>query len=160
MTRKEKLDLVTKFGAAARATQKEYGVPASITVAQAILESSWGQSELAREGNNYFGIKARAGEEYCEFDTTEYVAGVAGRERAKFRKFRSMQESFDGHARLLSCADRYQPAMAVKNDPLAFALQLKLCGYATDPKYPQKLTALIHQYNLTSFDAAGEAATA
>ena len=58
---------------AAQFTQRMYGVPASITIAQAILESGWGKSELARSANNYFGIKVPSSGAYVEFETAEYV---------------------------------------------------------------------------------------
>lgn len=152
MTRQDKLDLVEKFGAAAKASQQKYGVPASITIAQAILESGWGESQLAKQCNNFFGIKDVDHESYQEFPTTEYSKGRKTRELARFEKYPSFESCFAAHARLLSIADRYQPAMAADN-PRSFALQLLACGYSTDPSYPDKLIALVRQYALTRFDA-------
>lgn len=153
MTRQDKLALIEKFGAAARDSQNLYGVPASITVAQAILESGWGQTELATQDNNYFGIKARAGEDYCEFPPDALEKAKGDLTPKLYAKFGSMQESFARHGSLLANADRYQPAMAVASDSLAFAAQLQRCGYSEDPQYAAKLTNLIRQYNLTRFDA-------
>lgn len=159
MTRQEKLDMVEQFGAAARASHRKYGVPASTTIAQAILESGWGQSLLAKKAKNFFGIKdTDFCEGYVEFKTREVFSGKETRVPARFEKYASVSLSFEHHARLLSESDRYQPAMAVADDPEKFALQLLACGYATDPKYPNLLKALIRQYNLTRFDAAEEAA--
>jgi flagellum-specific peptidoglycan hydrolase FlgJ len=157
LTRQQKLAIVEQFGSAAIESMKECDVPASISVAQAILESAWGQSKLSRECNNYFGIKARKhmlpGEEYQEFQTHEYERGVLELVVAKFQKFKSSADCFKRHGELLSSSDRYQPAMAVAHDPQKFAVRLLGCGYSTDPLYPQKLTKLIDQYNLTRFDA-------
>ncbi|MGH9580047.1 MAG: glycoside hydrolase family 73 protein, partial [Terriglobales bacterium] len=96
--------------------------------------------------------KARQGEEYCEFQTTEYRNGIPRREAARFRKFPSLAACFARHGELLATLPRYGPAMACASDPLAFALELQRCGYATDPKYPAKLAAIIGQYNLTQYD--------
>lgn len=163
LTRQQKLDLVERWGAAARVSQEQFGVPASITVAQAILESGWGQTDLAVKGNNFFGIKdTEFCEGYIEFPTAEYVNGKVQIVRAKFEKYPTEERSFEHHARLISSADRYQPAMEVAKDPGAFALQLLACGYSTEPRYPKLLMDLVRQYNLTRFDApaAEEAATA
>jgi len=163
LTYKQKLAFVAQIAPAAQASQAKYGVPASITIAQAILESSdrngnWGRSGLAVSCNNFFGIKARAGEEYAEYATTEDPDGPGPKPpipaRAKFRRFRSVAESFDRHAQLLASLRRYQPAMAVASDPLRFAAQLQRCGYATDGKYPGKLADLISNFDLTKYDRA------
>jgi flagellum-specific peptidoglycan hydrolase FlgJ len=154
LTYKKKLEFIAHIAPLAQASQAKFGVPASITIAQAILESAWGQSQLTLKANNFFGIKARAGEDYCEFQTTEFRNGHAVRELARFRKFRSAQESFDRHAQLLSSLGRYQAAMAAASDPLVFASRLQQCGYATDPMYPVKLADLIGDFNLTQYDAA------
>jgi flagellum-specific peptidoglycan hydrolase FlgJ len=146
---------IEQMAPAAQASQTKYGVLASITLAQAILESGWGKYAI---GNNYFGIKARQGEDYCDARTTEFVKGQKIRITARFRKFRTVQECFERHGELLATAKCYRPAMAVSGDPLAFALQLQRCGYATDPKYAQKLTDLIRDFDLTKFDAVQSAA--
>jgi flagellum-specific peptidoglycan hydrolase FlgJ len=156
LTREQKLCLVVMFAAAAQESQRKWGVPSSITIAQAILESAWGQSKLAIECNNYFGIKARKhllpGEEYQEFPTREVRNGKNEIELARFQKFKSIPDCFQRHGELLSCSDRYAPAMEVADDPAKFAIQLLGCGYSTDPKYPKLLGDLIRQYKLTRFD--------
>jgi flagellum-specific peptidoglycan hydrolase FlgJ len=159
MTRQQQDAWIANYGPMAHASQLKTGVPASITLAQAILESRWGCSGLALQCNNFFGIKARhvkgvAIEDYKEFLTTEYDAGGKPHaEEADFARFKSVQESFDRHAQLLSGAQRYRRAMAVKDDPLDFAIKIQECGYATDPNYPNKLTHLVRDFNLTRYDA-------
>jgi len=156
-TRKQQLDFLARVIPAAQASQAKYGIPASVTIAQAILESGWGASKLAITCNNYFGIKARIRdgkpiEDYADFRTTEYFGKTPTSVVAKFRKFRSTAECFVRHAELIGTSKRYRPAMAVTNDPLAFALQLQLCGYCTDPDYASDLAGLIRQWDLTQYD--------
>lgn len=148
---------------AAQAAQRKYGVPTSVTVAQAILESSnamgWGQSQLAKEGNNFFGIKATHLDDpssYIEFKTHEYLKNHIETIEAKFARYQEPEESFEAHARLLAMAHRYAPAMAVRNDPEAFCMRLQQCGYSTNPSYAVLLFKLIKDYDLTQYDIAPE----
>jgi flagellum-specific peptidoglycan hydrolase FlgJ len=137
----------------ARASQEAWGVPASITIAQAIQESGWGKSELAIKARNYFGVKAVQDAAYVQFPTNEVLKdGRTVRELAHFAFYRSPAESFDAHGKLLATHVRYQPAMAAVDDPAAFALQLQACGYSTDPNYPSELMRLVKQFNLTQYD--------
>ena len=147
----------------AQAAQRKWGVPASVTIAQAILESSnqlgWGQSQLAREANNYFGIKAVHATDpntYIELPTHEYIHGVCEMVEADFARYQDAGESFDAHARLLATASRYAPAMAVRSDPASFAGKLQSCGYSTSPTYASMLTKLISIYDLTQYDIQPE----
>jgi flagellum-specific peptidoglycan hydrolase FlgJ len=144
---------------AAQATQRRWGVPASVTIAQAILESSsslgWGKSQLATLANNFFGIKALHAanpDTYVEFDTREFVNGLPQIVKAKFERYGSMLESFDDHGRLLATAPRYASAMAVREDPESFCIQLQHCGYSTSSSYAVTLLKLIHEYDLTQYD--------
>lgn len=142
---------------AAQACQQSCGVPASVTLAQAILESGWGNTGLAREANNYFGIKAGAHatpDQYMEFPTAEYENGKRVMVEAEFAKYPSVAASFIAHGLLLSSAQRYAPAMAVKDDPLAFAQQLQACGYSTSPTYASTLAELMREFNLMQYDLA------
>lgn len=155
----EQSDFLKKAVLAAQYAQRSYGVPASITIAQAILESGWGKSELASECNNFFGIKASNTldpETYKEFPTHEYVHGKEVGIIAAFRKYASAELCFGAHARLLACSDRYKPAMAVRGDARAFATQLQLCGYSTNPQYASLLTDLINEFDLTQYDLTPE----
>lgn len=157
VTRAQQFAFLKTVAAAARASQAKWGVPASITIAQAIQESGWGQSELAQNGNNFFGVKvahADGSEPYVQLPTREVTKdGRTIRELAMFHRYASPEESFDAHGRLLATLVRYQPAMAVADDPAAFALQIQHCGYCTDPNYPSELMRLVKQFNLTQYDA-------
>lgn len=145
-------DFLQRTVGAAQHSQRVTGVPASITLAQAILESGCGQSALAVRSNNYFGIKARVGEDYREFSTYEFVDGRRVREIARFARYPSPAESFRAHAALLATLPRYRPAMAVCSYPQAFAEQLQACRYSTDPNYARKLMELVDQFDLTQYD--------
>ncbi|MBI2956537.1 MAG: glucosaminidase domain-containing protein [Acidobacteria bacterium] len=138
------------------------GLPASVILAQAILESDWGCSALARRHRNLFGIKASAGANASEavvYPTTEYRGGQPQRERARFAHYASYEQCLEDYARVLS-RPRYARARAVAANPLAFAVELQRCGYATDPRYAHKLAVLIRRYRLTQYDVAVEAGTA
>lgn len=137
---------------AAQLSQERFGVPASITIAQAILESGWGKSGLAVKANNYFGVKAVQGHDYMDFRTTEYVHGVPEHVMAHFAKYGSMAESFTAHAWLLSSLPRYAPAMAHRDDPRAFAEAIKAGGYSTAPDYADELMGLVIQWRLAQYD--------
>lgn len=136
----------------AQMSASKWGVPASVTLAQCILESGWGQSRLARRANNYFGVKAIPGEDYCEFPTTEVLQGRTVREMAEFARYPSAIESFNAHARLLATRSQYARAMRHAGDPVAFASALKACGYSTDPTYGFLLIELMDEFNLQRYD--------
>lgn len=146
---------------AAQAAQRQYGVPASVTLAQWEIESAWGTSKLATEAQNYFGIKAEHLSDpstYEEFPTLEYANGKRAMVVADFEKYPDAAASFTDHARLLATAPRYAPAMAVNDDPLAFAMQLQVCGYSTNrppappPNYGTVLGNIITWANLSQYD--------
>jgi flagellum-specific peptidoglycan hydrolase FlgJ len=148
---------------AARASMAATGVPASITIAQAILESGWGRTRLATEFNNYFGIKANqeqiADHDYCEFNTQEEEGHDLKTITAKFAQYASPVESFTAHG-LLLCRPHYITAMVRKDDPDAFAWALgpkttahpEGCGYSTLTAYHDRLMSLVRIYNLTQYD--------
>jgi flagellum-specific peptidoglycan hydrolase FlgJ len=148
---------------------KQTGVPASVTLAQAILESSdkygnCGQSKCALPPcNNFFGIKASGNEDYVEFPTKEFKDGHAYMEPgAHFKKFASPEESFMRHGELLASLPRYRPAMEARREPLAFAMQLQQCGYSTledsdgNRIYAQRLRSLMTEYRLARWDIPPE----
>lgn len=146
---------------AAQASQKLSEIPASITIAQAILESGWGQSALARQANNFFGIKAAAHlapDQYAEFPTSEFVDGRRKAVMAAFAKYASPADSFAAHTRLIAGSARYQPAMAVAHNPGQFAYALQQCGYSTlqdargNPIYAIRLLQLVGEFDLTQYD--------
>jgi flagellum-specific peptidoglycan hydrolase FlgJ len=140
---------------AAQAAMSQYGVPASVTLAQWELESGWGTSKLATEANNFFGIKAEHLNDpntYEEFPTWEYENGQRVLVEADFERYPDAASSFADHGRLLSQATRYAPAMAVKDDPYAFANELQACGYSSSPDYGTSLGNIIRGANLTQYD--------
>lgn len=140
---------------AAIQSQRMTGIPASITIAQAILESGWGRSALATEANNYFGIKATAHltpDQYIEMPTHEFVDGRSTPKMAKFARYTSPAESFASHARLISSAPRYAPCMAEVGSAAGFAAELQVCGYSTNPDYAWDLMNLVIEFDLRQYD--------
>ena len=145
-------DFISTIKGAALACQKEDGIPASFTIAQAALESAWGESLLTRSANNLFGIKADAswtGERY-RIATTEYVAGVATPVEAWFRQYANWQESILDHVRFLKGA-RYAGAFKTSSG-VTFGYAIASAGYATDPNYGTKIARVIHTHGLESLD--------
>lgn len=144
---------------AAQRSQRDFGIPASVTIAQAILESGWGQSALAVKANNFFGIKANAHaapDQYAEFPTTEFVDGRKKSVMAAFARYATPADSFNAHAKLLATTARYAPAMEAAGSPRAFAFRLMRCGYSTNPEYSDSLIDLIDEYDLTQYDLSPE----
>jgi flagellum-specific peptidoglycan hydrolase FlgJ len=150
VTRKDQLAFIEKIAPAARASQSAHGVPASVIIAQAILESGWGQHA---PGNNFFGIKKGAlNAPYIESRTN---LAADSEKRAKFRSFDSVRACFNAHGILLSTDPRYQGAMADTGNPIVFATRLRDCGYSEDPGYGKKLVKLMADFKLMRFDRAG-----
>jgi flagellum-specific peptidoglycan hydrolase FlgJ len=150
----------------AQQAQKRWDVPASVTIAQAILESSndqgWGRSQLAVKANNYFGIKAtdlKNPEHYIELPTPEFIHGQKQTVEADFARYGNLSESFDAHGHLLSTAERYRPAMLVSDDPEMFCIRLQQCGYSTSPSYAITLQKLIKDYDLAQYDCRPDPAS-
>lgn len=138
--------------AAAQAAQRRWGVPAAISIAQWALESGWGR-HMPPGSSNPFGIKARAGEPAVTVPTREYRHGRWVVEQAAFRKFGSIAEAFDAHARLLATAGAYAAARQYVHDDDAYADALQ-GHYATDPHYGALLRAIIRGANLKQYDVA------
>jgi flagellum-specific peptidoglycan hydrolase FlgJ len=140
---------------AAQASARVWTVPASVTLAQWITESSWGTSKLALACNNFFGIKGShlaAPSTYEEFPTVEYESGKRVIVEALFAKFTTETGCFDAHASLLMNAPRYKPAMLAADHPNVFAVDLQKCGYSTSPTYGADLMTLMRDYNLYQYD--------
>ncbi|MGU3387850.1 peptidoglycan-binding protein [Methylobacterium sp. D53M] len=142
--------------AAALASQTKWGVPASVTIAQYILESGNG-AHMPPGSNNPFGIKASGGQPYVEVGTSEVRNGVWRREPARFRKFPTLADAFDAHGKLLATAPAYRAAMRQSKDAGRFCDALTGV-YATDPGYGGKLKRVIARYDLAQFDATDEIA--
>lgn len=133
------------------------GIPASIKLAQGMLESNWGRSELANTANNHFGIKCGAawtgGEYYREDDDYNKQGELM---KSCFRKFESAEESYTAHSEfLMDPKKEYRYGFLFEletTDYRAWAQGLKDAGYATDPAYPEKLISIIEKYNLDRYD--------
>jgi flagellum-specific peptidoglycan hydrolase FlgJ len=125
----------------------KYRIPASITLAQGILESGNGRSTLALKSNNHFGIKCHKGWE------GKKVYHDDDRRHECFRKYNNPEGSFDDHSMFLTTRGRYSFLFDLKEDNYkAWAKGLKKAGYATDRKYPSKLIALVEEFHLHQYD--------
>ena len=123
------------------------GIPASITLAQGLLESGYGRSELALKSNNHFGIKCHNNWKGGSVYHDDVAKGEC------FRKYDTPEESYRDHSDFLRFRDRYKFLFDYKiTDYKSWAYGLKKAGYATDPKYPVKLINLIETYRLYQFD--------
>ena len=141
----------------ALAAQRQYGIPAAVTIAQAIDESAWGQSQLATQDNNLFGIKGTGPAGSVVVPTQEYENGQPVTVNAPFRVYGNVAQSISDHSLLLASGSAYQQAMADRRSPDAFANDLTGV-YATDPDYGANLITIMRQYNLYRFDAGRPAA--
>lgn len=131
-----------------------YGIPASIILAQACLESGNGNSRLAVRGNNHFGIKCHNGWKGKKIYKTDDKFGDC------FRKYISAEESFKDHSEFLKNGKRYQSLFEIpRTDYKSWARGLKAAGYATNPKYAQLLIDIIEKNNLQQFDNDGSKAS-
>lgn len=157
-TKEEQRQFIERVGALAAADMQASGVLASLTIAQAILESGWGTSELATKANALFGIKADGrwpGKAYSK-ETKECYDGVSYTTvTALFRAYGSWEESVNDHSDFLVCSARYAAVIGEKDYRKA-AEAIKAAGYATAPDYAEKLVRLIETYGLTTYDGAGE----
>jgi LysM repeat protein len=137
------MDYIGQYSDIAVRQQKLHGIPASITLAQGILESGAGNSEMARRSNNHFGIKCHnswTGDTVVFFDDGE---------NSCFRKYDKVEESYEDHSQFLIRGKRYAPLFQLDpNDYKGWAYGLKNAGYATDPTYADKLIRIIETYGL------------
>jgi flagellar protein FlgJ len=135
---------------AAQDCQRKTGIPASITLAQAALESSWGARAI---GNNLFGIKADRSwtGPTVSFATTEHLGGKDVGLVDKFRRYSSWLDSMIDHAQFLLKNPRYAPCFKETTGP-GWARALQACEYATDPDYAKKLIDIMRGRNLTFYD--------
>jgi len=142
-------DYVDTFSEVAQLEMKAYGIPASITLAQGLLESGFGKGALAQKTNNHFGIKCHTGWEgdYDFHDDDE--------KGECFRKYNHPMYSYRDHSLFLTKRGRYAFLFEYRNtDYKKWAHGLRKAGYATDKRYPQKLISLIERYELSKFDKA------
>jgi flagellum-specific peptidoglycan hydrolase FlgJ len=138
---------------------RQYGVPPSVTIAQAVLESGWGRSGLASVDRNYFGIKCQSGgfgtiASGCHvYQTTECdKAGKCFATSDAFRTYPTMAHSFRDHGYFLKVNKRYAPAFVYTKDANNFIWQVWKAGYATDPNYYTKVTGIMAAYQLYKYD--------
>ena len=141
---------IKTYSALAIEQQKKYKIPASITLAQGLLESGAGQSDLARRSNNHFGIKChsdwRGGRVYHDDD----LRGEC------FRKYKRVEDSYEDHSKFLK-RSRYDQLFRLKiTDYKGWARGLQKCGYATDRAYANKLIKVVEDYELYRFDSGKE----
>lgn len=151
-----------KYAPYALSTQSKFGVPATITLAQAALESAWGKSGLTVNANNFFGIKDFPNDEWHAenyvANTQEYGSGGYYSLPQPFRKYTTPQGSFNDHANFLKVNKRYGKLFTLPvTDTVGWATGLKTAGYATDPLYASKLINIVSKYNLSAvIEAAAE----
>jgi flagellum-specific peptidoglycan hydrolase FlgJ len=138
------------FGPVARAVSQSSGVPASIILAQAALETGWGSTSIG-DAKNLFGIKGTGPAGSVTVPTREVINGRSVTVNAAFRKYNTWMESFQDHSRLLQTS-RYANCMRYRNDPDQFARELQRAGYATDPQYASKLISIMRSNNLYEYN--------
>ncbi|MBV6304951.1 glucosaminidase domain-containing protein [Candidimonas humi] len=147
-------DFIAAIAPAAQAAMRETKVPASVTIAQAALESGWGAHA---PGHNLFGIKADASwiAPVTTKKTHEVVNGKTIIIEAKFRAYPDWLGSIEDHARFLVENPRYASAFEHCDDGEDFAWAIARAGYATDPDYASKLISIIRAHTLLALDTAG-----
>lgn len=141
---------IKKYRKTAIKEMRKYGIPASITLAQGILESGSGESRLAKKGKNHFGIKC----------TSDWHGRTIREDDDKkdecFRRYRRAKHSYRDHSEFIATKKRYAFLFEYdKRDYKAWAQGLKQAGYATNPNYPTLLINLIEKYNLDKYDKRG-----
>jgi len=141
------LDYIETYKDVAQSNMKKYGIPASIILGQAILESGAGTAPLSEQANNHFGIKCHKDwlGESIKYDD-DSIAEC-------FRKYYNASDSFRDHALFLTKGSRYSSLFKLnKTDYKAWAKGLKAAGYATDIEYPTKLIGIIERFQLYKYD--------
>ena len=139
-------EYIDKYKDLAIEEMAEYHIPASITLAQGLLESGAGKSYLSRQGNNHFGIKSHGWQ-------GRTIRHDDDAKQESFRAYNSVKESYEDHSRFLANRDRYQRLFQLSpTDYKGWAHGLKACGYATNPSYANRLIAIIETYQLYEYD--------
>ena len=150
-------EFIKEVAPAAQREQRKYHISASITIAQAGLESNWGRSRLAAKYNNLFGIKANSKRNRVRMYTTENVNGKTIKVKQYFQTYDSWADSINAHTQLIvnGTADnhnRFKAVTTAQNYRQA-AIALQQGGYATDPNYASKLIYAIKKFNLNKYDS-------
>lgn len=139
-------EYISRFAEIAKTEMRKSKIPASITLAQGILESGSGKGRLSVEANNHFGIK-------CHGWSGAKMYHDDDRSQECFRKYKKPKSSYEDHSEFLTGRKRYANLFKLKPDDYkAWARGLRAAGYATDRKYPQKLISLIERYKLYEYD--------
>lgn len=152
----DKASFIQQLKPHAIAAGERLGVDPGLLLAQAALETGWGKSIIKNSdgssSHNLFGIKAdnRWSGEKAEVSTLEYREGVVVRELAHFRSYESFTESFEDYLSFLAEQPRYAEALSNSADPERFVFSLQQAGYATDPKYAEKIVAIYNRENLAN----------
>lgn len=134
----------------AKQAAKVLGLDPKILLAQAALETGWGQfiiqDKAGNSSNNLFNVKAdkQQRNDGIEVKTTEYIAGTPIKLAAAFKKYTTLEESFKDYVSLIKETDRYKEALEHAGNPERYVKELGRAGYATDPKYAQKIMAIYH----------------
>ena len=143
-------EYISEYKEIALEEMEKYGIPASITLAQGILESGCGNSTLAKEANNHFGIKCHVGWTGKTFHQDDDEKNEC------FRKYGTALESYKDHSQFLLTRDRYKFLFDLEiTDYKSWAFGLKEAGYATNPRYPEMLIRIIEENGLAEYDKAG-----
>ncbi len=154
-------DFLSQAVALAREVQQHMRIPASVILAQSILETSWGRDPIAP--NNYFSLKAFEQHDgsvnygliatgWTWVSTPEWDGSKWVSRRERFRVYQTMADSFHDLGRLYTQNDRYAAAMHASDDPRQFAREIAAAGFATDPAYGDKLVEVMDKYNLFQYD--------
>lgn len=155
---------VRSIWSAAERTAKRLGVATKALVAQAALETGWGRHVIRRgdgaSSNNLFNIKAHGwqGPE-VKVSTVEYRDGMAAKEMASFRAYGTLQDSFEDYARFLESNPRYRKALEAAADAEAYVQELQKAGYATDPKYAEKISRIMQNPAISQLETGQGSAT-
>lgn len=153
---------ITSVAPHAQREASQYGVPASVAIAQSVLESGWGASTLTTQAKNYFGIKCPSNGDPAAAGSP-YVSGCLAKPSYEypgpvlitsyFRTYSSAQNSFLDHGYLLSTRTRYAAAFRYTTNPDQFVREVAAAGYATDPSYADLVVSIMKSYNLYRFDS-------
>lgn len=149
-------EFIDQLAPHAKELQQGYGILPSIILGQAILESNWGQSQLASQYKNLFGIKASGNQPKVSLETKEYMNEQWITIQGDFKVYSSWKDSLDDHTMLFVNGTNWNPQLYVgvltASDYRQAAQALQTAGYATDPGYANKIINVIETYNLEQYD--------
>ena len=146
------LDFLNLVAVPSIAQDLGHKLPAEVMIAQAILESGWGKSNLSKKSNNYFGIKEyRRGFKKGVYETEEYVKGKTIKVNASFRVYETPAHCFADRAEWFITNKRYRKILKKELDCDDFIKVLKKKGYATDPNYDKNLKRIVKKYKLKAY---------